>query len=302
MRTLRAKIALEPSLAMIPANRLRFDEFMLQTPSADVAYERAEVGGRPGWWCRPRHADPHSAILHLHGGGYVMGSAGSQRHFASQIAARAGVSAFVLDYRLAPEYPFPDAVDDAEAAFCDIATTCYDRIALVGDSAGGGLALSLLAATHLRCNPCLAGAVLFSPWTDLTLTGNSLDTRAAVDPLLSRALLDEAAGEYLGDGNRRDPCASPLFADLADLPPVLVHVGDDEVLLDDSTRLAERSNSIDLHIWEGMTHVFSVDLSLVASHEALDSAGTFLRELFDQFEPEVIELARDTEQHLAPGR
>ena len=275
MRTIRARIASEPPLRMIPANRQRFDDFMLETPSADVAYEPAELAGVRGWWVRPRTYDPRAAILHLHGGGYVIGSADSQRRFASQIAARAGVPAFVVDYRRAPEDPFPAALDDAEAVFGALAAGGYERIALAGDSAGGGLALAVMTATHIHCDAHLAGAVVFSPWTDLALTGDSLRTRAAVDPLLSREWLDEAAALYLGAHDRRDPQVSPLYADLTDLPPVLVHVGDDEVLLDDSTRLAEH---VELHVWQGMTHVFSVDLALAASHEALDSAGAFLRQ------------------------
>jgi acetyl esterase/lipase len=277
MRTIRARIASEPPLRMIPANRARFDDFMLETPSADVAYERAELGGVRGWWVRPRPYDSRAAILHLHGGGYVIGSADSQRRFASQIAARAGVPAFVVDYRRAPEYPFPAALDDAEAVFGALAAAGYEQIALVGDSAGGGLALAVMTATHNRCDPHLAGAVVFSPWTDLALTGESLRTRAAVDPLLSREWLDEAAALYLGTHDRRDPQVSPLYAELTDMPPVLVHVGDDEVLLDDSTRLG---SAVELHVWQGMTHVFSVDLGLTASHEALDSAGAFLRACF----------------------
>ena len=274
MRTIRARIASEPPLRMIPANRQRFADFMRETPSADVAYEEAELGGVRGWWVRPRPYDDRAAILHLHGGGYVLGSAECQRSFASQIAARAGVPAFVVDYRLAPEQPFPAALDDAEAVFCALAAAGHERIALVGDSAGGGLALALMTATHLRCDAHLTGAVVFSPWTDLALTGESLRTRAAVDPLLSHEWLDEAAALYLEAHDRRDPRVSPLYADLTDLPAVLVHVGEDEVLLDDSTRLADH---VELHVWEGMTHVFSVDLALTASHEALASAGAFLR-------------------------
>lgn len=274
MRTTRERIASEPPLTLTPENRARFAEFMVITPSANVAYEAAELGGVRGWWARPRPYDAHSAILHLHGGGYVIGSAACQRSFASQIAARAGIPAFVVDYRLAPEHPFPAALDDAEAAFNALAAAGYERIALVGDSAGGGLALAMITATHIHCDPHIAGAVLFSPWTDLALTGDSMRTRADVDPLLSREWLDTAASLYLGSRDRRDPQVSPLYADLSGLPPTLVHVGDDEVLLDDSTRLGDH---VELHVWQGMLHVFSADVALAASQEALDIAGAFLR-------------------------
>jgi acetyl esterase/lipase len=259
---------------------------MERTPAADgVANEAATVGGVPGWWCRPAEAQADAAILYLHGGGYGVGSAQAYRNFVGQIAARARIAAFVADYRLAPERPFPAAVEDAEAAYRGLARMGVERIAIVGDSAGGGLALS----TAVRLSREAPGGdvrpiavVALSPWTDLALTGESLTTRAKHDPLLTRAILDAAAKHYLGAADLRTPEASPLFADLAGLPPVLLHVGDDEILLDDARRIARRlreaGGSSELHVWRGMVHVFPANVALLhAAREALDIVGEFLR-------------------------
>jgi monoterpene epsilon-lactone hydrolase len=278
MRAMRAELARHPPLTFGPAMRPIFASLMLETPTAEVTYEEAEVGGVHGWWCRPPGAAARTAILYLHGGGYVAGSAFAFRHFAGQIAVRAGTAAFVADYRLAPEQPFPGAVTDTQAAHRGLVDAGFERIAIAGDSAGGGLALTLLSLTRAQSGPRPVAAVTFSPWIDLTLTGDSMTLRATADPLLHRKELDDAARLYLGNGDRRDPLASPLFGDLADLPPLLVHVGEDEVLLDDSRRLEERCDSTELHVWQGMVHVFPASLAVLnAAREALDHVGGFLR-------------------------
>jgi acetyl esterase/lipase len=277
MRAIREELAAEPPLALDPEMRPALDELVARTPSANVAYEEAEVGGVHGWWCRPPDASRDAAILHLHGGGYVMGSAYAFRHFAGQLAERAQVAAFVPEYRLAPEHAFPAALGDAHSAVHGLIDAGFERIALVGDSAGGGLVLALLSGVRTRE---VVGAVVFSPWLDLALTGDSLQTRAGADPLLWRETLDHAAELYLGGRNRRDPLASPLYGDLDDLPPILVHVGEDEVLLDDSIRLAERCPSVELHVWQGMVHVFPSNPAVLdAAREADDQVGEFLRRL-----------------------
>ncbi len=287
MLAMRAMIASQPDADLGPDGRPAFDELMERTPAADgVVYEPAVMGGIPGWWCRPTGVEAAAAILYLHGGAYVVGSAKAYRHFGGQIAARAGAPMFVADYGLAPERPFPAAVEDAEAAYRALAERGAARLAIVGDSAGGGLALVVAAgmaraAREDGASPP-AATVALSPWTDLALTGESLSTRAGHDPLLTVAALQAARQRYLGQHDAHDPLASPLFGDLADLPPTMIHVGEDEILLDDARRYAERLGAAgsvgELHIWQGMVHVFPANLALLrAAREATDSVGAFLR-------------------------
>jgi monoterpene epsilon-lactone hydrolase len=287
MLAMRAMLALQPAADLGPGGRAAFDELMAKTPAADgVTYEAATMGGVPGWWCRPGDADPGTAILYLHGGAYVVGSAQAYRHFAGQIATRARAPAFVADYGLAPEHPFPAAVDDADAAYRGLALAGFSGIAVVGDSAGGGLALVTAArmaqAARDGSLPRPSAVCVMSPWIDLALTGDSVDARAKHDPLLTRVALEGAGQMYLGQTSAKDPRASPLYGDLAGLPPVLLHVGEDEILLDDARRcaqlLAQSGHAAELHVWQGMVHVFPANLSLLhAAREALDIAGEFLR-------------------------
>ena len=243
-----------------------------------------------GWWCRPDDAVAGAAILYFHGGAYVVGSARACQHFVGQVAAPAKGAAFVPEYGLAPEHPFPAAVDDAQACYRGLVEEGFGKIALAGDSAGGGLAMVLLsllvvaeawAVSGLRP----AGAAVMSPWTDLALSGMSMETRAEADPLLTKESLASTARLYLGGHDPRDPLASPLYGDLAGLPPVRMHVGEDEVLLDDSLRYGERIESqggtVQIHTWQGMTHVFPSNVTLLhAAKEALDDIGNFLRQQF----------------------
>jgi acetyl esterase/lipase len=269
-----------------PQARGMFDEVMEHTPDAPgVSYEEGTVGGVRGVWCHPRGARPGVALLHLHGGAYVLGSAHANRHLAGQIAARARAAAFVAEYRLAPEHVFPAALDDARAAYRGLVEQGTQRIAIVGDSAGGGLALALLSVAHAEAVAGRGlvpwGAVVMSPWTDLALTGPSLQSRADDDPLVTREMLAVAGGSYLGMHDPRDPLASPLYGELAGLPPIQLHVGTSEVLLDDALRYAERARAAGVdataHAWEGMTHVFPSSVgSLDAADQALDIMAAFL--------------------------
>lgn len=290
MLAMRAMIALQPAADLGPGGRAAFDELMGKTPAAaGVTYEAATVGGVSGWWCRPADAGPDAAILYLHGGAYVVGSAQAFRNFAGQIAARAKAAAFVADYGLAPERPFPAAVDDADAAYRGLADAGFSLIAIAGDSAGGGLALVTVArmtqAAREGAVPRPAAVVAMSPWTDLALTGDSLATRAKRDPLLTPAALESARQRYLGQLDPNDPRVSPLHGDVAGLPQVLLHVGEDEILLDDARRyagrLAKAGVVAELHVWEGMVHVFPANLALLrAAREALDGAGTSYATIF----------------------
>jgi acetyl esterase/lipase len=238
-----------------------------------MVYSEAQVGGVPGVWCTPVSQQTADTMLYLHGGVFVFGSAHAYRKLAGQIAVRSGVRAFVADYRRAPEHPFPAALDDARAAYRGLtAQFGAGHLAIVGDSAGGGLALSLL-----REEPGARCGVLLSPWTDLALTGGTIESKADDDPLLSRAGLDAGARQYLGDHDRRDPRASPLYASARKAPPIQVHVGTAEVLLDDSLRLRNQDR-VEVHTWEGMTHVFPSNVGFFeAAGAALDLIAKFLR-------------------------
>jgi epsilon-lactone hydrolase len=223
MLAMRTMIGLQPPADLGPAGRTAFDELMTKTPSVEgVTYEATVVGGVAGWWCHPADAVTGGAILYLHGGAYVVGSAQAYRHFAGQIASRARAPAFVADYGLAPERPFPAAVDDAEAAYRGLIAAGFSGIAIVGDSAGGGLALvtaaRMIQAARDGVTPSPVAACVMSPWTDLALTGESIESRAKHDPLLTRGALEIARRHYLGQEDAKDPRASPLYGDLADLP------------------------------------------------------------------------------------
>ncbi|MEP6564599.1 MAG: alpha/beta hydrolase fold domain-containing protein, partial [Mesorhizobium sp.] len=176
-----------------PEARPMFDAMFAATPAAaDVRVEAATVGGIAGFWLRLPIARPGARILYIHGGGYVLGSAEALTHFAGQIAARVGADTFVPDYRLAPEHPFPAAIDDAVAAYRGLVAEGAERIVVVGDSAGGGLTLSLLstiAADKTKGMVQPVGAAVMSPWTDLALTGDSFETRAEADPIFTRGVL-----------------------------------------------------------------------------------------------------------------
>jgi monoterpene epsilon-lactone hydrolase len=287
MAAMRVVIALQPAADLGPGGRAAFDLLMLRTPSADdVTYEATTVGGVRGWWCCPADAVAGGAILYLHGGAYVVGSAQAYRHLAGQIAARARAPVFVAEYGLAPERPFPAAVEDAEAAYRGMAADGFPSIAVAGDSAGGGLALvtaaRIIQAARDGGTPSPVAVCAMSPWTDLALTGDSIESRAKHDPLLTRGALENARRLYLGQAEAKNPRASPLYGDLAGLPPILLHVGEDEILLDDARRyadlLAESGSVPELHVWRGMAHVFPANLALLqAAREALDIAGEFLR-------------------------
>jgi acetyl esterase/lipase len=287
MLAMRTMIALQPTADLGPGGRTAFDALMERTPAAaGVAYEAAKVGGVPGWWCRPAFVAADAAILYLHGGAYVVGPAQAYRHFVGQIAARAKAPAFVADYGLAPERPFPAAVDDADAAYRGLAAAGFSKTSIAGDSAGGGLALVTAArmaqAAWDGAVSCPVAIAVMSPWTDLALTGDSVVARAKHDPLLTCETLESAQHFYLGQMDAKDPRVSPLYGDLASLPPVLLHVGEDEILLDDARRytdlLAKSGSAAELHVWQGMVHVFPANLAVLhAGREALDITDDFLR-------------------------
>jgi acetyl esterase/lipase len=268
--------------------RTTYDAFISACPlTTDVTLEAVDEDGVQGWWVRPAQTTPGMAILYIHGGGYVLGSARAYCGFVSQIVSRTGVAAFIVDYPLAPEAKLPAAPDAALAAWRWLIAQGFKQIAIVGDSAGGGL--SLVTLTHLikqpRGSTPVAG-VVFSPWTDMTFTGASMTNPALVDPLISYEYLQDCAQKYRGTVAASDPLASPLLGDLRGLPPLLIQVGTDERLLDDSRQFAERAAragvSVQLEIWEGMHHVFQLDVAHIeSSRVALDNTARFLRESFN---------------------
>jgi epsilon-lactone hydrolase len=252
--------------------------------TAPVRCERVSAGGVDGEWISPADAPEDKAILYFHGGGFRVGSVASHRDLIAQIALASGCRVLAINYRLAPEHRFPAALDDALAAY----GWMLDRglksgnVAFVGDSAGGNLVLAAMLVLRERRLPLPASAVLMSPWTDLAATGVSYVSRAEADPIHQRPMILALAKDYLGgQGDPCDPLVSPLYADLAGLPPLLIQVGDRETVLDDSVMLAEKARAagveVNLEVWDGMIHVFQMfGAELPEAHPAITSIAGFL--------------------------
>ncbi len=224
-------------------------------------------------------------VLYFHGGGYVLGSLDTHAELMGRISAACRAPVLGIDYRLAPEHAYPAAVEDAVASYELLLANGIppERIVIAGDSAGGGLTLACMLALRSKGIAQPAGAVLFSPWTDLTASGESHRSRADVEPMISPALLEPMAALYRGDVDAADPGVSPLFADLAGLPPLLVQVGDHEILLDDSTRLATAATAagvtVSLEVYEEGFHVFQNMPDIPEAAEALKSVARFFDEV-----------------------
>jgi acetyl esterase/lipase len=297
MQAVRGALAKVPKLRFEPAAREAFDQIIAQSPAPEsVRFEQGRVGGVPGWWCRPPQADAAAVTLYLHGGGYVIGSAMAYRNFVGHIAERTRCDVFIADYSLAPERPFPSAGNDTRAICEGLLALGYRRIALCGDSAGGGLALSFLASHEAKAD-AIVGVAALSPWIDLSVSGESMASRADEDPILSREMLAGGAALYLPGLSASDPRVATLDADLSGLPPVRIDVGDAEVLLDDALRFAQKAQRADLkcevHVWEGMIHVFPSSFAILqAGAAALDDIGAFLRTCLAQRLAAVGEKAR----------
>lgn len=232
------------------------------TPPADVRYEPVDAGGVPAEWTSAPSARQDRALVYLHGGGYCLGGVATHRGLTARLSRTARLPVLSVDYRLAPEHPHPAAVEDAVAAVRFAYASGLDpaRVALGGDSAGGGLVLATLVALRDQDLALPAAGVCISPWTDLSASGESVRSRAHLDPLVDADDLSRLAAAYLGGRDARTPLASPLFADLRGLPPLLVHVGTAEILLDDATRLAENARDagveVELEVWDDMIHVW----------------------------------------------
>jgi epsilon-lactone hydrolase len=269
--------------------RLRIEEVGSVWPvAADVEFAAVDLGGLPGEWSITPGSDAARVLLFFHGGGYCSGSILSHRRMVTEAGRAAGARTLAVGYRLAPEHPFPAAYDDALAAwrFLRNQGMAAAHIAIGGDSAGGGLSIALTNRLRAAGEEQPACLWLASPWTDLTMSGSTLLTKDAVDPLIHKSYLDELASAYLPAGiNRKDPRVSPLFSDLRGFPPTLVQVGSDETLLDDAVRFAAAAGAaevaVTLEIWPHMIHAWPMwNARLEPGRRALADAGAFIRPHF----------------------
>lgn len=260
-------------------------EILPQAPlDEDVKCEKVDAGGIPGEWISTPESVAERAILYLHGGGYTIGSINTHRPMISRISRAAGARALAIDYRLAPENPFPAAVEDATAAYRWLISTGVESAGLViaGDSAGGGLTVATLIALRDAGEPVPAAGVCISPWVDMEALGESMRTKADADPMVTREGILQMAKAYLGDVDARTPLASPVYADLKGLPPLLIQAGTAETLLDDATRLAERAKSAGVDVvlepWEEMIHVWHAFAAMLPEgQQAIERIGEFVR-------------------------
>jgi acetyl esterase/lipase len=284
---IRELLGSRPRPAGWVARRQRLDEIGSTWPIADdVQLSKADLDGVPGEWSIVPGSDDSRVLLYFHGGGYCSGSLVSHRRLVTEAGRKAGRRTLAVDYRLAPENPFPAAIEDAVKAweFLRGHGVAADDIAVGGDSAGGGLTIALM--THLRDAgmelPCCGW--LLSPWTDMTLSGSTLVTKEAVDPIIHTGYLRELIEANLPTGmDRRDPRVSPLFANLVGLPPLLIQVGSAEGLLEDATRFAAAAGAaevaVTLEVWPEMIHGWPVwNARLEPGREALAHAGAFIRQ------------------------
>jgi monoterpene epsilon-lactone hydrolase len=271
-----------------PQARANFEAMLAAIPiPEDVSFEAATLGGVPALWSMTPGAGKYRVLLYLHGGGYVIGSTQGYRPLFSAVARAAGARGVALEYRLAPEHPFPAAVNDAVAGYRALLKQgmAPGSIAVAGDSAGGGLTVAMLVAARDAGLPMPAAAVAISPWVDLEGTGESLATKLAEDPILTREGLLNSANQYLNGASPRTALASPIYADLAGLPPLLIQVGSAEVLLDDANRLAARAGAAgvatQLEIWPRMPHVWHANSFMLSEgRDAITGIGEFLAARF----------------------
>ena len=275
-----------PDLGAPPAQaRSDFSAMAAAAPVApDLHFEEVTLGGVAALGSRSPGARTERVLLYLHGGAFVVGSAADYRSLSGELGRAAGIQCLSVNYRLAPEHPFPAAVEDALAAYRALldSGTPAARVVVAGDSAGAGLAVSLLLAARDAGVPLPAGAVLMSPWVDLACSGETMTTKAAADPALQRQSLLVMAQRYLAGAPAASPLASPLRADLAGLPPLLIQVGSAEILLDDAVRLAGKLAAADVRVqlstWPHMPHVWHFfSFMLAQGRQALQEAGDFLR-------------------------
>ena len=254
--------------------RFKRMELLVPRPPLGTKTRNFSLKGLPARTVTVREARPGTEVLFLHGGAYSVGSFRNYGHFTWRLGKAARARVLALDYRMAPEHPYPAALNDALAAYRWLLDQGArpDRILLAGDSAGGGLTLALLLKLRDEGVPLPAGAVALSPWTDLATTGASLHTKADTDPMLVASEIPHHAAMYLGGADPRDPYASPLYGDPRGLPPTLIQAGGDEVLLDDGVRMAEKMQAagcdVELQVWPRMPHVFQLLATVMPEAQA----------------------------------
>ena len=257
-----------------------------------VKVESTTIAGLYAEWLRPKGAPDDKVLLYLHGGAYVLGSCQSHRQMVSHIARASGLNALVPEYRLSPEHKFPAAIDDAVAVYRALLASGIvpENIVIAGDSAGGGLTVATLLLLRHTGDPLPAAAVLLSPFLDVTASGESATTRADRDPWFHAGDLGVVVRHYCRADEVRNPLVSPVFANVAGLPPVYIQVGDDEILLSDSTRFADKiraaGGTVDIEIWPEMWHVFQLFVGkMPEARKAINKIGDYLRALYPPAEP-----------------
>jgi len=267
------------------AIRARSDQVgFFARPRKNVKIVSVEAGVVPSEWLIPIAAPQDCSILYLHGGAWFMGSANTHRAFVSRLAYASGVQALVINYRLAPEFPFPAGLEDCVTAYEWLLQSgiAANRIIVAGDSAGGNLTLALLIALRDAGKPLPAGAVALSPATDLAFTGESLHTRLQLDPIFSGGGPSNIIQAYIASHDPHEPLISPLYGDLHGLPPLLIHVGDHEILLDDSVRFGEKALAAGVEattvVWPEMFHVFHLFTPILPeARRAVRQIAAFIR-------------------------
>lgn len=287
---IRALLAAKPRPVGWAERRARIDEVGSAWPIADdIRLESVDLGGVAGEFSLAPGSDASRVLMFFHGGGYCSGSIESHRRMVTEAGRAARMRTLAVSYRLAPEHPFPAAHEDALTAWrflrgqgIGAESIAAERIAVGGDSAGGNLTICLINRLRAAGEALPACAWLASPWVDLAMSGASLTTKDAVDPLIHKPYLEELAAAYAGAAERDDPLISPLFADLAGLPPVLIQVGSAETLIDDAVRFARAAGLADvavtLEIWPHMIHAWPMwNAKLADGRNALTRAGEFLR-------------------------
>jgi acetyl esterase/lipase len=277
--------------------RRAVNTFMWLTPrQSGVKVFQSRQSQLPGEWVVCPQAEAGRLVLYLHGGGYLFGSPPSHRPLTTRLSRLSGSRVLALRYRLAPEHTFPGAVEDAARAYCTLISqgVLPEKIVLAGDSAGGGLALATLIYLKQRCVPLPAGAICFSPWTDLAVTGESVRKNAERCAMFKEEALHRAARQYLGKVSPYHPLASPLYANLEGLPPLLIHVSDSELLTDDSCRIAEVARvagvKVRLDVYTNQPHVWQLFSLLPEAMDSLRRAASSIKEWTTGVRPAVATL------------